>query len=476
NLQFQGNAAKAKTLSYDGQLNVDISSLRKLAELTGTQLAPNTDVGPVYGPFSLSGKATGTATQAKFANAIVKIDALEGRGNFNANLVGKPKIDGKLSMNNLDIRPYQAAMYAQRPKGLQPWSEEPLNLAFLNLFDANFTLNTPNIILTTMVMGQSSIETTVKNGRLKTNIPNVSLYGGKGALDMELNAAGAVPQVAMDFTLNDVNGKSLLGSVANFTKLTGNTGTTMRLKGAGRSQAEIMRSLSGGGNFELAEGVISGVDLNQFVGGLNTALQNRALPAGIGSAYTTPFKKLAGLFSIENGVVTIGDFNIDADTVYAAGAGTLDLGQQRVDFSLRPRLKQGKGLAGFGIPIKLSGNFGGVKAGLDTDLMTKIMTARAKAELQNQITDKVGGDLGGIIGGLLGNPQPVQQPPGQQPAAEQPAQPEKPKDPLTGLLGDLLGDKEPKPAPEQAEDDKKDDEKKKQDPLEKALNDLFGGD
>ncbi len=487
NLNFDGNATTGKALRYDGLVNLDIPSLRQLAALGGTKLAPDTEAGRVYGPMSVSGQAKGTLSQASFNNANIKFDHLQGSGNFSAKLVGKPFISGKLDMQGLDIRPYQAAMYANRPKGVQPWSEEPLNLTFLNLFDANFTLNTPNIILTTMEMGQSSIETTVKNGRLKTNIPNVSLYGGKGALDMELNAAGSVPQVAMDFTLNDVNGQSLLGSVANFTKLTGNTGTAMRLKGAGRSQAEIMRSLSGGGNFELAEGVIAGVDLNQFVGGLNTALQNRALPAGIGSTYTTPFKKLVGLFSVKNGVVTIGDFNIDADTVYAAGAGTLDLGQQRVDFSLRPRLKQGKGLAGFGIPIKLSGDFGGVKAGLDTDLMTKIMTARAKAELQSQITDKVGGDLGGIIGGLLGDPQPGQQPPGQQPieqstpqtakpVQQQPAQPEKAKDPLTGLLGDLLGDKEPEPAPEQAEDDKKGDEKKKQDPLEKALNDLFGGD
>lgn len=453
---YTGAATFDNALSYDGMVNLDIPSLRQLAAVGGTALAPDTEVGRVYGPMSVSGQAKGTMTKANFSGANIRFDDLQGRGNFSANLAGKPYITGRLDLQGLDIRPYQAAMYANRPKGVQPWSEQPLNLGFLNMFDGHFTLETPNIIMSSMEMGQSTIKTTVKNGLLKTNIPNVSLYGGKGTLDMELTASTTVPQVALDFTLNNVNGQGLLGAIANFTKLSGNTGTTMSIKGAGRSQAEIMRSLSGGGNFELAEGVISGVDLGQFVGGLNTALQNRALPAGIGSTYTTPFKTLAGLFSVKNGVVTIGDFNLNADTVYASGAGTLDLGQQRVDFSLRPRLKEGKGLAGFGIPIKLSGDFGGIKAGLDTELMTKIVAAQAKAKLQEQITNQIGGNLGGVLGGILGTPQPTPQPaPQPQGETQKPAE---------------------KQTLKQEEDKKEEDKREKIDPLAKALNDLFGGD
>ena len=475
NFDFDGKATTGKALSYDGLVNLDIPSLRQLAAVGGTTLAADTEAGRVYGPFSISGQAKGTMTNANFTGANIRFDDLKGAGNFSANLTGKPNVMGTLDMQGLDIRPYQAAMYANRPKGIQPWSEEPLNMSSLNLFDGAFTLNTPNIIMSTMEMGQSTIKSTIKNGRFKTNIPNVNLYGGKGSLDMELNAANAVPQVALDFTLNNINAQGLLGAVANFTKLSGNTGTTMSMKGAGRSQAQIMRSLSGKGNFELAEGIVSGVDLGQFVSNLNSLnsiLKTRALPAGIGPSYTTPFKKLDGLFTIKNGVVTIGDFAMTANTVLAEGSGTLDLGQQKVDFSLRPRIKGGKGLAGFGIPIKLSGNFGSIKAGLDSDLMTKIVAARAKAELQSQITNKVGGNLGGIVGGILGNPQPAQQQPSQQPATT-------PKDPLSGLLGGILGEQKTEPAPTpQQEDPKKEEEKKKEgeDPLAKALGGLFGDD
>ena len=475
NLDFEGKLTTGKALSYDGLVKLDIPSLRQLAAVGGTTLAADTDAGQVYGAVSVTGQAKGDMAKASFNGANIKFDDLVGSGDFNANLTNKPYITANLDMQGLDIRPYQAAMYANRPAGVQPWSEEPLNMSFLKLFDGVSTLNTPNIIMSSMEMGQSTIKTTVKNGVLKTNIPNVSLYGGKGTLDMELNAAGAIPTVALDFALNDVNGQGLLGAVANFTKLSGNTGTTMSIKGAGRSQAEIMRSLSGDGNFELAEGVVTGVDVEQFTSnfsGIDSILQTRALPAGIGPSYNTPFDKIAGLFTVKNGVVTIGDFALTADNVLAEGAGNLDLGQQRVDFSLRPRLKDGKGLAGFGIPIKFSGDFGGIKAGLDSDIMTKIVAARAKAELQNQLSNQVGGDLGGIIGGLLGTPQAEPEDKTQKPALQA-------EDPLADLLGGLFGDEkadtEPKPE-DTEEEEKKEDEKKEEDPLEKALKDLFGGD
>lgn len=409
NVTFSGSASTGETLRYDGHLNTDIPSLRQLAALGGTELPASTSQGEIYGPFSLSGQASGTTRQINFTDAELKLDHIVGTGKFSTDLRGaKPLLGGELDLQGLDLRPYMAA---QNPTGeVQPWSEEPLNLAALNMFDANFILNTPNILVGRITLGQSQIKTSVKNGVLTTNIPNVSLYSGRGNLDMTLDATKNVPQIALDFTLNDMDGKGFLGAAAGFTKLTGNTGTSMSFRGAGRSQAEMMRSLNGSGNFELAEGVLSGVDIAQFVGGLETALQQGALPQGIGSKYTTPFNRLAGLFSVKNGVVSVGNFGLSSGTIRADGKGSLDLGQQMIDFSLRPRLKEGSGLASFGIPIRLQGSFGNVSAGLDTNLLTQIISARAKSQLQNEISKKVGGDVGALLGNLLGSGTSSQDP------------------------------------------------------------------
>jgi AsmA protein len=491
NLTFSGSAVTGKNLSYTGQLVTNVRSIRELAALGGTTLPANTDKGQIYGGFSLSGMAKGSAKNINFSNANMVFDDTIGAGKFNIDLTAKPNITGDMTLQGLDLRPYQAAMYAQNTTGkIQPWSEEPLNLSFLNLFDGRFVLTTPNILMSSLSLGESELTSVISNGVLTTKIPKVSLYGGQGKLDMTLDARNPVTKVALDFTLEDMDGKGFLAAAAGFTKLTGRTGTAMKIRGQGRSQAEIMRSLNGNGNFELAEGVVSGIDLEQFVTGLDSAFTQRALPAGIGSNFVTPYERLNGLFSIDNGVVTIGKFALNANTARAEGGGKLDIGNQSVDFSLRPRLVNGKGLAGFGIPIRLSGKFGSISAGLDTNLLGDIVAARAKAELQNQLTDKVGGDLGGVLGSILGTPPSSLTPPAttptpasngqQQPA---PTQAQQPKDPLADLLGGLLGtDPEPQPATppanvQQPEGPKKEEPKKKEvDPLEKALNDLFGGD
>ena len=498
NLTFSGSAVTGKNLSYSGQLETNVPSVRELAALGGTKLPASTNKGQIYGPFTLSGLAKGSAKNINFSNAKMVFDDTVGTGKFDVDLTAKPNITGDMTLQGLDLRPYQAAMIAQNTTGkIQPWSEEPLNLSFLNMFDGRFVLTTPHILMSSLSLGESQLTSVLSNGVLTTKIPKVSLYGGQGKLDMTLDARNPVTKVALDFTLEDMDGKGFLAAAAGFTKLTGRTGTAMKIRGQGRSQAEIMRSLNGDGNFELAEGVVSGIDLEQFVTGLDSAFTQRALPAGIGSNFSTPYERLNGLFSIDNGVVTIGKFALNANTARAEGGGKLDIGNQSVDFSLRPRLVGGKGLAGFGIPIRLSGKFGSISAGLDTNLLGDIVAARAKAELQNQLTDKVGGGLGGVLGSVLGTPPsppantPTAPSGGQQPTAPTtapPVQEQKPQDPLNDLLGGLLGTNEPEPQPAtppantqpadpQKADPKKEDPKKKEvDPLEKALSDLFGGD
>ncbi len=406
NLDFAGEATTGKAMHYEGDVKLGITSLRKLAALNGNKLPPDTPRGVVFGPLDISGHAKGTAQNAHFTDAKLKLDDLAASGSLSANLTGKPVLTGNLEMTGLDLRPYQAASYANRPKGLAPWSETELKLDFLNTFDGDFTLNTPNIKTLSVEMGPAIIRSTLKNGVLETKIPDFSLYGGKGLLDFIVDVRHKTPKIALDFTLQKVDAKGFLGAAANMTRLTGNTGAKMSLRGQGHTQADIMRSLSGQGDFEISEGLIKGIDINTFVKNLNqieNILQNHALPPGLGGNYQTPFDKLAGLFTVENGIARIGNFTLDAKTVLAEGSGALDIGNQKIDFSLRPYMKNGKGLAGYGIPLRFRGGFGQISASLDTDMMKKIIAARAKAKLQDKLKDTIGGALGGQSGATGGS-------------------------------------------------------------------------
>ena len=80
-------------------------------------------------------------------------------------------------------------------------------------------------------------------------------------------------------------------------------------------------------------GSIKGIDTELFLTGLDQALTTRQLPKGIGSEYMTTFRDIAALFKIEKGVVTINEFNLNAEQVSATGLGKIDIGNQTIDFS-----------------------------------------------------------------------------------------------------------------------------------------------
>lgn len=483
NGNFTGTAAMNNGVSLNGTLNANAPSLRALAKAVGTELPPSTDAGAIYERFVVSGQVTGTPADITIKDAVIDFDALRGKGELKLDLTKtKPFVTSTVNMEGLDLRPYMAAYTAQNPTGkIQPWSTAPLNVEPLRAVDGDFKFNTPNIITDRMSLGQSNISATLRGGVLTADLPNMSLYGGLGRMNAVLDGSGAVPTVAMDIGLNDVNSNSFLGAVAGFTNATGEAGSAFKIRGSGRSQAEIMQSLSGTGDFKLLNGQISGVDLGQLLTGLDQAFATRTLPSGIGAGHVTKFKDILGLVNIENGVAKINKFSLDGAGVLAEGAGEIDLGNQTINFSLRPRLtgENASNLGAFGIPIKFTGNFGSVSAGLDTDLLGQVVAERAKAKAGSLIRDRIGGDAGNVIGGLLGGGQQTQPPaqtPSQVPAIQQqPPSQQTPEQAVSDLFGGLLGGQKAEPKPTQTPEADKTEKKKEEPTVEDTLLSIFGG-
>ena len=493
NGEFAGQLAANTNGNYDitGQMSAAIPSVRDLAKTTGTPLPSSTDAGPIYEAFDISGTVSGTPAAITFNQAKIALDAVSGTGDFTVDMAGsKPHLKGKLALAGLDLRPYMAAYAAQNPTGaIQPWANDPIDLTMLRTVDATLNITTPNIITDRMKLGAADLTATLQNGTLTTTLPQIDLYGGLGAMTATVDASGAVPVIGLDADLSKLTANSFLGAVAGFTKATGEGGTKISIRGSGNSQAAIMKSLSGKGDFKLLNGSLSGVDLGQFMTGLETALTQRTLPAGIGPTQSTKFNDLVGLFSIENGVAKIGDFTLAGNGIAAEGAGQIDLGAQTIDFSLRPRATgdNATGLAAFGIPIQLKGSFGSVSAGLDTDLLGRIVAERAQAKARSAITgaiqDKVGGNTGDVIGGIIGGALGGNQGSVQGDAkGETPSTPTAtPEDAIGNVLGGLLGVKKPDESPKEGTTDEtdttapsKEEEAKKDPTIEDALGSLFG--
>ncbi len=406
---FSGAATLNDSFDLNGFLDAEIPSARKLAANAGTQLPPSTASGTIYERVALKGQVTGNPAAIKFADADLVLDAINGGGNFSLDLTSsRPEMTGTLDLGQLDLRPYMAAYTAQKAgQGIQPWSREPINFAALRAMDGNYTIKTPEVLFGRLKMGQTDIDAKVRNGILTARLPEINLYGGLGVMTATVDASGDLPKVKMDVRLEDITTNRFLSSIANFTKLEGTGHTLLEISGEGRSQDEIMKSLDGYGDFEVLNGVISGIDLSQFLGGIEQTLASRAIPKGLGKSYATKFDDIVGKFKIKDGVVSIDSFNLKAFDALASGSGKLDIGNQSVDFGLRPRLtgSSASDFAKFGIPLRLKGNWGSIGAGLDTDMLTNIAAEQAKLRAKKEITNRVGSGLGDVLGSVLGVPK-----------------------------------------------------------------------
>lgn len=434
NGQYKGTAIWNEGASLDGRLDIDIPSLRNVATAAGTELPPSTKSGAIFERFSVGGAVKGSAENIKFSEAKIVMDHINGQGDFAVDMTSaKPFMTGQLDLEGLDLAPYMAAYSAQNPTGeIQPWSTAAINTAPLRAVDGDFTLNTPNIKTDRLTMGESVITSKLRGGVLTTNMPNIALYGGLGRMIAVLDGSKTEPRVSLDIGLNDLNSNSFLASAAGFTHAEGDLGSSFKITGSGASQAAIMKSLNGSGDFKLVDGLIKGVDLSALLTGLDQALTSRSIPSGIGPSHITKFKDLAGLVKIENGVASIDKFSLQGLGVLAEGSGQIDLGNQSIDFGLRPRLtgETANNIAAFGIPIEIKGGFGSAKVGLDTDMLGQIAAERARLEASKLIKDQVGGTVGDILGGVVGG-------------TSESGTPKSQEEIIGGVLGGILGGGKP---------------------------------
>lgn len=409
NGRFDGNATYSDGLILAGTLDTEIPSARILTQTaTGIELPASTATGQIYERIAMSGIVSGSPSEINFTDANLSMDAIEGGGKFTLDMTKKrPLLKGNLDLGQIDMRPYLDA-YMTPPPGtegqLQPWSEVPFDFSALKLMDGEYIIRTPKVIFGPLTFGQTDLKTAVSNGVLTARLPEVNLYGGLGVMSASLDVSGELPKITLAVTLEDIRSNRFLASLADFTRLEGNGHTVIELTGEGRTQGEIMRSLNGYGNFEVLGGLIEGIDLSKFLSGLDETLAQRILPNGIGTNYATKFDDMVGKFQIKDGVVSIESFNMTAFNVLASGGGKLDIGQQSLDFSLRPRLTRSNAndIGKFGVPLRFQGKWGSISPGPDYELLQDIAIEAAKSKAREEITERVNGELGNILGGVLG--------------------------------------------------------------------------
>jgi len=345
---FSGNIAGSTPPKLDGAVDLNVPSLRNLAQWAGTPLQmPGTG----FGLLAISGKASVAGPKVTFTDAKLSLDQMNATGEVALDSAGaRPSVKGKLAVDKLDLNPYLPPETAGKPAGggggaggapgggpaapaakSTGWSDQPIDVAPLKSADVDFALSCNSLVYRKIEVGHSALGLHLANGRLEADLTQLQLYQGTGKGKVVVDGSGAVPGIEADFDLSRVQMEPLLKAAVGSDRLIADGAFTVAVTGHGKSQRDIVGTLDGKGNFDLANGKIKGVNLVAMVKNIGSAFQ-------AGASDETDFGSLTGTYTIQNGILRNNDLQLKSGEVPMTGAGTVDLPHRTVDYKLTPRL------------------------------------------------------------------------------------------------------------------------------------------
>jgi len=420
-VRFTLNAAAVKatldgamdtaTGAITGKLDTSGASVRALLDWLGSPLPP----GPGFGAFETKADFTALGPKYTFAKGVFKLDAMTATGDLTVNVAenGRLAIAGALAIPTLDTNLYlpapttAAAGAAGGVSTAVAWDATPIDLAGLRAIDTDLALTVGDLKFQKMQFTNGQLALRLVNGVMDAWLSRVSLYGGAGTARLLVDATGAATKITSQIDVKNIESLPLLTAAIGFDKIEGKGALKAQFVGQGRSQAEIMRTLSGTTSFSFNDGAWRGVNLAQIARTVQAVISGSAT----GSAAKTDFAEFAASFVVAGGVANTTDLRLLNPFVRLDGNGAIDIGAQAINMRLAPRAVrtiEGQGgqanVQGLGVPFKITGPWS--KPAFAPDLGNLVQSQVQRALERN--------NLGGL-GAVLGQPKTGQTTPAANP-------------------------------------------------------------
>ena len=403
----------------------------------------------------------------------LELDDLRLTGDLALGLGDRPKLEGRLDLGELDLRPYldepdgapgdTAADDA--PGAPEGWPDEPLALPLPLPLDLALDVTFTSLAADELRLGRGAATLTADATATRAEITALELYDGRmtGAVTLTDGTTTGLDATA---EIIGVQLQPLLDAVADIDRFAGTGNLQFSVTSEGDSVDALIRGLDGEGRILARDGAILGINIGATIRQVTT-LGARSAAA---EPRRTDFAEAGGTFTIEAGVLRNDDFSLRAPVLRVGGQGTVDLGNQTIAYRLLPRLAatlEGQDATHedafqAGLPLVVQGpwadpairlDLGGTLSGDIGDPAQLAQVVQSIAgdpaliqELREAfgiepdtplgtILEGVGGLLEGI-GGMLGGAAPP--PPANDGAPDEPA-PEATQDPARSLLEGLGG-------------------------------------
>lgn len=255
-----------------------------------------------------------------------------------SNLVNLDKIIASDSASQSNTKVSDQNITKNISVGGAPWSNNQLDLSFLNSIEGNVTVFINKLTQGSLVLDSLRVKLNIENGKLNITSLTSNIYGG------QLNVSGYVQaskdqDASFNIDLKHAHLRNIIPqniiSQGDKIKVTeGQLSLKADLNTHGNSSYKYVSNLGGKFSMNALNGKISGFDLNKIVDAVNNVKNAEGLLRVINSSFTggeTAFNNLVANADIENGIVKLTECRLDASPAIATATGQINLPQYMMD-------------------------------------------------------------------------------------------------------------------------------------------------
>ncbi len=441
-------------MGYRGRLAMAPFNAKKLAGRVGVTL-PHTADPAALTAVGFSAEVAGTADRVAITSLAADLDGSKINGDLAVTNFASPAFAFDLKVDRLDADRYlppQAKGKAATPGA----AATALPVDLVRSLNLDGTLTVGALKVGGVRMSDVKFTAVGKDGKLSMSPLAATLYGGRYAGNVVVDARERVPRLTLDETIQGVQVGDLLRDVTGDAPVSGAADLRAVLAAQGGDGDALKRTLGGDVRFSIRDGALEKVDMVSSMCGALAAvdfdnLNRQTIAAGVigllmstqrpaaaaaqgGSGTRTEFTEMSGSARIDNGIARNRDLLMVSPAVRVRGAGAVNLPAAQLDYRAEAELVQScagigkRDLAGQIIPVNITGPIASPK------VQPEIPVGLIKALRERRTPPPA---APGAAPPPTAQQPPPQQAPPQQPAAPAPA-PSDPKDLLRGILQGII--------------------------------------
>lgn len=337
------------------------------------------------------------AKEAVDADLVARFDDTTVKAKLGMTGFSAPRYQLQADIDRIDLDRYLVAQKDAKPApsaGPKVAVDVPVDLSALEGLHADGRLAVGWMQLMGLKLSDLKAELRAANGRAEVAPHSAQLY--EGALQGALTLAARGNRIALQESLSGVAIGPLVRDLMGRDALEGRGNVAVDLTAAGPTVNALKKSLDGTARIELKDGALKGINLAETLRKTRAAFGSKsAREEPSDTSQRTDFSALGASFVVRDGVARNDDLDVRAPLVRVGGAGSIDIGNSKLDYLARAKVvatSKGQGgadlehLSGLTIPVKLTGPFDAPKYEID---YRALAGDAAKAKVREKAKEKV---------------------------------------------------------------------------------------